>query len=436
MAAVHHLGQLGNAQGGRQPMQVAALSLEVWGATDRGREREGNEDYVYPHSGADTFAWQPSPERLRQKGRLLVVADGVGGAHAGREASSSATRVVVEHYYELAGPDPADNLRAAIEQANSSVFQQIATRASLQGAGTTVTAAVVLNDMLHVASVGDSRAYLIRDGQIARLTRDHTLTQQRVDQGLIAPEQADLDPGRNVLTRSLGAGPTVQVDVFPPLRLAPGDIVLLCSDGLTDMLEDTEIARVVGDSPPKRAARRLIAAANSRGGFDNIAVVVGRVGGKRPAVAGALPGGLRGAVNDMRGMTRRERTILLAGAILVATALCAMAALGWEVYERAHRTPSPTATPTAPVEAPTTEAVPGGGQITPAVSPGHATSTPAPSSTPTSTPRPSPTPTHTPTATPTLEPTPTPAGGGGLPPASPAPTNPTAPSPRGSRSSP
>jgi protein phosphatase len=267
-----------------------------------------------------------------------------------------------------------------------------------------------------VANAGDSRAYLIRNGQITQLTRDHTLTQQKIDRGLIRPEQAEMDPDRSVLTRSLGAGPTLQADLFPPLQLAPGDVVLLCSDGLTDMLGDEEIARLVKGSSPKRAARRLIAAANKRGGFDNISVVIARVGGKQTPAGGGLLDSIK---DSIKGMSRRQKTFLLVGAVLVAAALCSMMAVGWWMRDRRQATPTPTATPTtvtvevvstattAPAAVPTTV------QPADTVPPSAATSTLAPTSMPTPTPPtrqpPPPTPAHTPSPlAPTPEPTQTP----------------------------
>ena len=374
------------------------MCTTVWGATDKGRQREGNEDAIFPHSGSDTFPFKPNPQHLAQKGQLLVVADGVGGAQAGREASHWAIRVAVERYYDIASPDPGTDLRTAIEMANASLYQYLQSTGTRE-AGCTMATAVIHGNTLYVANVGDSRVYLLRDGQIAQLTRDHTLAQQKVDRGIIRPEQAQTDSGSHVLTRSMGAGQTVQVDLFPPLQLAPGDAVLLCSDGLTDMLEDAEITRLLGSSSPKRATQKLITAANRSGGVDNISVVVARIAGGKPPAAG-------GILDATRQMPRQQRIILLAGAALALIAICAMAALGWWMYDRRQATPTPTptiaATPTAPAvtteqpAAPPAETAP----------PGQATSTPAPTFTPTYTPTPvPPTLTSTPTPTPTPEPT-------------------------------
>jgi len=371
-------------QPGSQPLPPLALPLEVWGATDKGREREGNEDAIYPHSGSDTFPFKPGAQRLVQKGQLIVVADGVGGAQAGREASQWAIRGAVERYYDLSGPDVGADLRTAVEHANASLFQYLQNTHTPE-AGSTMVAAVIHGNVLYVANVGDSRAYLIRNGGITRLTRDHTLTQRKIDQGLIQPDQAELDPDRSVLTRSLGAGPTVQVDLFPPLQLAQGDMVLLCSDGLADMVSDEEVARLVAGSSPKRAAQRLIATANRRGGFDNISVIVVQVG-KRPAAASV------GLLESVKLLPRQRKIMLLVGSILVAAALCAMAALGWKMWP-GRATMTPASAPTATVETmPTATSapviVPETPRPTDTVPAGMPTSTPAPTVTPTFTPVP------------------------------------------------
>ena len=227
-----------------------ALPLDIWGATDKGRQREGNEDSVYPHSGLEASSFVPSQAHLSQQGQLLIVADGVGGAQGGAQASQWAIRVAVEKYYELFGADRGADLGSAVEFANTSLYQYLQNTGT-QEAGCTMSAAVIHENTLYTANIGDSRVYLIRNGKAVQQTRDHTLTQQKLDNQLITPEEAVTDAGRNVLTRSLGAGDTVKADVLPPLQLADGDIVLVCSDGLTDMLEDTDIARLARSGAPK-----------------------------------------------------------------------------------------------------------------------------------------------------------------------------------------
>jgi serine/threonine protein phosphatase PrpC len=368
-----------------------ALPLDIWGATDKGRQREGNEDSVYPHTGFEASSFVPSPAHLARQGQLLVVADGVGGSQAGAQASQWAIRVAVEKYYELHGPDRGNDLGAAIEFANASLYQYLQSTGT-QEAGCTMAAAVVHNNLLYVANVGDSRVYVIRSRQAVQHTRDHTLTQQKLDSGVISLEEAKTDSGRNVLTRSLGAGETVRVDVFAPLQLTEGDVVLLCSDGLTDMLSNDGIARLVGNHPSRRAARRLIDAANRQGGYDNISVVLARVGAK-PSGGGGLLGGLDDAI---RRMSTWQKIVVLAGGMFLVAAFCAMVVVGWLMAQEMWP-PKTTATPPAPTA--TTTRVPPTATVEPTV---LLSPTPVMTLVDTATPRPTATP--TPTSTPTLLP--------------------------------
>ncbi|RLC79511.1 MAG: hypothetical protein DRJ03_23370 [Chloroflexi bacterium] len=365
-----------------QPAPSPLLLISVWGATDKGRQREGNEDSVYPHSSSDTFPFKPGPDSIAQKGHLLVVADGVGGAKGGAEASRWAIRVAVERYYDQAGPDLGTDLRTAIEMANSSLYQYLQSTGVTQ-AGSTMVAAVIHGNTLQVANVGDSRAYLIREGQITKLTRDHTLTQQKIDRGIIQPEQAAMDPDSSVLTRSMGAGPTVQADLFQPVPLTPGDVVLLCSDGLTDMVEEAEIVRLTGGGSPKRMAQRLIAAANKQGGVDNISVAIAQAGGKQAAAGGEL-------LANIPKMKQQQKIILGGMAGLVALVFCSLVAwAAWgAITSQGTPTPSaptaetPAATTTAPIVATNTP------QPSEPTQSGQSTSTPAPTFTPSPTPLP------------------------------------------------
>jgi len=266
--------------------------------------------------------------------------------------------------------------------ANTSLYQYLQSTGALES-GSTMVAAVIHGGTLQVANVGDSRAYLIRDGQITQLTRDHTLTQQKIDRGMIKPEQAATDPDNSVLTRSMGAGPTVQADLFQPIPLNLGDVVLLCSDGLTGMLSNEEIFRLANGNPPKRAVQRLIAAANKNGGFDNISAVIAQVGGKKSQ---PTSGGFLGSIARMK----REQKLIVGGMIaLVMMSFCAMASwAAWVAFgSQKDSTPTiastetPAATTTVPVVTPDTP---------------QTTAMPTSGSPPTSTPRPTDTPTPTP----------------------------------------
>ncbi|MCX7681215.1 MAG: protein phosphatase 2C domain-containing protein [Anaerolineae bacterium] len=367
-----------------KPLPQPSLPLEIWGATDKGRQREGNEDSIYPHSGTDMFT--PNQQSLAQKGHLLLVADGVGGARAGAEASRWAVRVAVERYYDLPGPSLGNDLRTAIEMANASLYQYLQST-GIPNAGCTMAAALIHNNILYIANVGDSRVYLIRNGYITQLTHDHTLAQQKADQGLIRPEQVALDPDSNVLTRSLGSSPTVRVDLLQPQPLAPGDVVLVCSDGLTDMVAVDRIPQLISDAPLQKAAQRLIEAANRAGGVDNISVVLARVGGK----AAAVPVKVKAARPERGAKHPWLFAVVGLGAVLL-FALIALLSFVYYTRGRAGKSPSPPAVATATAPPTAVQALPGTEIVPPTdtVPPGHPTSTPRPTSTPVPSPSPRP----------------------------------------------
>jgi protein phosphatase len=369
----------------------SVTQVEVWGATDVGREREGNEDSIYPNSAGGAL-FTPKPETVARKGRLLVVADGVGGAQAGSEASQWAIRRVVERYYELPGNDLGADLRSAVAHANASLTQYLQSL-GVQNAGSTMTAVVLHEGTMYVANVGDSRAYLVRDGQIYRQTRDHTLTQRKLEQGLIREDQVELDPDKNVLVRSLGAKPTVEVDLFPPVPLEPGDLVLLCSDGLYDMISDDEIRRLALSGPPNRAVARLINEANKQGGYDNVSVIIAQVG---PRPKGAAAPALAGAGSSLSG-----RPLLIALGVALALLLIGGGGLlGWRMVR--GRGDDPTPAPVVSDGTPTATAIPIGGedQPTEGAPEDGGTGDPEPGEEGRATSTPRPTATHTPSPTP------------------------------------
>lgn len=361
---------------------LPSLPLEIWGATDKGRQREGNEDSIYPHPGTEMFT--PNQQSLAQKGHLLLVADGVGGARAGAEASRWAVRVAVERYYDLPGPNLGSDLRTAIEMANASLYQYLQST-GIPNAGCTMAAALIHNNFLYVANVGDSRVYLIRNGHITQLTHDHTLAQQKADQGLIRPDQVALDPDSSVLTRSLGSSPTVRVDLLQPQPLAAGDVVLVCSDGLTDMVATERIPQLIGDAPLQKAAQRLIEAANRAGGVDNISVVLARVGGKSAAIP------VRAARPEHKA---RNPWVFVAAGLGVLLFFAAIALLSFAYYTRGRevKPPAPPAVAATTVPPTAVQALPGTEIVPPTdtVPPGHPTSTPRPTSTQVPSPSPRP----------------------------------------------
>jgi len=229
--------------------------------TDVGKTRDHNED---------RFGFG-APEQAERLGDLLVICDGMGGHAAGEVASKIGVETILAIYYGEASEDRAQVLEQAFEQANEQIYAR-----GNGSMGTTGVAALLLHDALHIANVGDSRAYLIRDGEIRQISRDHSFVGDQVAAGLITADQARSSPHRNVITRALGYQSGVTVDLFRwPLQI--DDIIVLCSDGLHGLVTDAEIARIAGEATPDAAVQQLIDLANSRGGTDNITVVIAQV---------------------------------------------------------------------------------------------------------------------------------------------------------------
>ena len=234
---------------------------EHWYASDLGRQRQGNED--------NFFVRAP----------LFVVADGMGGAQAGEVASEIAVRSFDD---ELPNRSLPEALVGVIEQANKRIHEKARADESLHGMGTTTTAAYVGDDEVIIAHVGDSRAYLLRDGELIRLTKDHSLVGELVARGKLTEEQAEQHPQRSVITRALGPEASVQVDIdiFPA---KPGDLFLLCSDGLTSMVHEPKLRPLFDEADSlETLGKRLIDAANAAGGRDNITVILFRLEGVEP----------------------------------------------------------------------------------------------------------------------------------------------------------
>jgi protein phosphatase len=247
------------------------MIVEVKSATDLGQKRAQNED---SHG-----EWIPAAaEERRRRGVLLVVADGMGGSRAGEVASRLAAETVLRYYREASGDDPLEDLHHAVEAANRIVHHEGTAHPELTGMGTTCTAVVLRGADAYIAHVGDSRAYLVQDGTIRQLTRDHSLVAQLVRDGQLTPDQAKVDPRRNVVTRSVGVGPHVEIDAdFEPGILRPGDTLLVCSDGLHGVVSDEELKDTASAPDLEQACRDAITLANRRGGPDNITVVVARL---------------------------------------------------------------------------------------------------------------------------------------------------------------
>ncbi len=209
-------------------------------------------------------------------GHLCVVCDGMGGHAAGREAAELALSTIFEVFDQApSSVAAAEVLRAAIEEASRRIHTMPTNEAALGRPGSTVVALVMHAQGTEVAHIGDSRVYLVHEGQIFRVTRDHSVVQEMVDRGLLTPQQAAHHPDANRITRALGMAPEVEAEVRPqPVFHVTGDTFVLCSDGLSDLVEDLEILEVVATVPPAQAVSQLVDIANARGGHDNITVVV------------------------------------------------------------------------------------------------------------------------------------------------------------------
>jgi serine/threonine protein phosphatase PrpC len=229
---------------------------EQWHGSDVGRQRQGNED--------NYFVRAP----------LFVVADGMGGAQAGEVASEMA---VASFDDGLPDGEPAEGLVRVIEDANRRIHERARNESQRAGMGTTVTAAYVGGDEVTIAHVGDSRAYVLRGGDLIRLTRDHSLVGELVARGKLTEEQAEMHPQRSVITRSVGPEPDVQVDVHS-YQARAGDLFMVCSDGLTSMVPEARVKSILERAGSlDRAGRELIEAANEAGGRDNITVILFRL---------------------------------------------------------------------------------------------------------------------------------------------------------------
>ena len=236
--------------------------IKSFSVTDIGRKRKLNQDFVYS-----------SDEPVGNLPNVYIVADGMGGHQAGDYASKCTVETMVREIRGCFEKSPIRILSKAIRIANDQVRKKAREDESLLGMGTTVVAATCLGKYLQVANVGDSRLYIIND-EVRQITRDHSLVEEMVRMGRIDREAARNHPDKNIITRAIGARDTIEIDFFHE-ELKSGDIVLMCSDGLTNMLEDEEIGRILrSQGTIEERAEELIEAANQNGGRDNIAVIV------------------------------------------------------------------------------------------------------------------------------------------------------------------
>ncbi len=385
----------------------------VGALSDPGQKRELNED----NWGIVREEDHP-PEVIARKGRLYAVADGMGGHAAGEVASQLAIAVLFETYYSDPVPDLKESLRRAVVAANEAVYAQATGDEARAGMGTTLVAAVLYQNKAIIANVGDSRAYFLHEADIVQITRDHSWVGEQVEAGLLSPEEARGHIYRSVITRCLGHEPDVNVDIFEQ-DLQADDALVLCTDGLSNMVNEQEIWREVTSREVQAAAEALVAQANQRGGPDNITVIVVKLTAEtptgestvverlklpaeplhkepveelapavRPTVEGPLPAP---AVPARRLPFQTWQIALAGGALVILVVVIGLICVGGGYITSwlATATPTPTKTPTP----------------TPTFT---ATATHTPTSTPTSTPTPTHTPTFTPTPTATHTPTSTP----------------------------
>ncbi len=240
--------------------------MQVVGLTNQGLERARNEDSCFASAESDLA--------------LLVVADGMGGHRAGNIASTIAVETAEQIWSELdrtrlpSVKSARELVNTLLSEANGRILKEAENESDRRGMGTTLTAALLCGNRLTIGHVGDSRAYKVADGQISLLTRDHSLIGQMIEDGRIKPEYAENHPQKHVLTRALGVSSDLEIDITE-LEIDAGSTLLLCTDGLTNMVRDNEILKLCNEkTEPAALAEALIDLANSRGGFDNITVVI------------------------------------------------------------------------------------------------------------------------------------------------------------------
>lgn len=237
--------------------------IKTFSITDIGKKRKLNQDYVYT-----------SEMPIGNLPNLFLVADGMGGHKAGDYASRCAIETIVEYAQGCEDNSPIAILEKSIHYANEVIRIKSSEDEAMSGMGTTLVAATIKDDLLCVANVGDSRLYIINNREIKQITRDHSLVEEMVRMGGLKPELARSHPDKNIITRAIGACDELEIDFFN-VKLDADDMILMCSDGLTNMIEDEEIRMILqGQRDIVEKAESLVNAANNNGGKDNIAVVL------------------------------------------------------------------------------------------------------------------------------------------------------------------
>jgi serine/threonine protein phosphatase PrpC len=236
--------------------------MRTFSITDVGQKRSMNQDYVYT-----------SEKPVGKLPNLFVVADGMGGHNAGDFASKFSVQQLVKSIESNPETNPIKIIRQSIESANKELLIMAYENSELTGMGTTLVAATIVNDYIYIANIGDSRLYIINSG-IKQITKDHSLVEEMIRLGEIDREDARNHPDKNIITRAIGASEEIAVDFFE-MKLEKEDIILMCSDGLTNMIEDEEIKRIIkSQTTPEQKAEKLVQIANNNGGKDNITVII------------------------------------------------------------------------------------------------------------------------------------------------------------------
>lgn len=301
---------------------VDRAHLRVAAATDPGKKGKNNEDRYA------VVAHRLSQDNPRPS-LFAIVADGVGGHHAGEVAAEMAIEVITRVVAESKGERPLEILDRALQQANHSIYTQAAENSAQQGMGTTTACAWIIGERLYISSVGDSRIYLHTDKSLRQLTTDHTWVQEAISSGLLTPDQAREHPNAHVIRRHLGSRQPVipdfrlrlsadesdeQAETNQGLPLRPGDQVLICSDGLTDLVSNEEILAYLQSRAPETVVNDLVALANARGGHDNITIVL--LEAPEPNY-GIADGAMKPARNNVLFLMLGLGSLLLLGFILI-----------------------------------------------------------------------------------------------------------------------
>lgn len=248
---------------------IDSATMKVVILSDLGNIRTNNEDIGMFFRIADE-------QVQREKGYLLIVADGMGGHRAGEVASRLAAETISEEYFNQTGNGSIEkNLSRAFNAANKKIFSMASSNQQYRGMGTTCTSLVVKDQQIYFAHAGDSRAYILQNNLITRITEDHTYVQDLVNRGEITNEEAESHPKRNILTNAMGTKPELRVDTGKcSIAFEQNNRLLLCSDGLYDYIKDNELADILNSKPLHEAANFLIQEAKKRGGHDNITVIL------------------------------------------------------------------------------------------------------------------------------------------------------------------